>query len=94
MRIKETDIPKAAFQTKYVHYEFLATSFRMTNAPTTFMNLMNKVFKDYLNKFAIVFIDDILIYSYSEVEHTHHLRLVLQCLREYRLYDKFSKCEF
>ena len=69
-------------------------SFGLTNAPAAFMDLMNSVFKDYLDKFVIVFIDDILIYSQSETEHEHHLRLVLQRLREHRLYAKFSKCEF
>ena len=69
-------------------------SFGLTNAPVSLMDLMNRVFKDYLDKFVIVFIDDILIYSQSETEHEHHLSLVLQRLREHRLYAKFSKCEF
>lgn len=88
------DIPNTAFQTRYGHYEFLVMSFNLTNASAAFMDLMNKVFKDYLDKFVIVFIDDILIYSQSKAEHEHHLRLVLQRLREHRLYAKFSKCEF
>ena len=94
MRIKDGDIPKTAFWTRYGHYEFLVMSFGLTNAPAAFMDFMNRVFKDYLDKFVIVFIDDILIYSQSETEHEHHLRIVLQRLREHRLYAKFSKCEF
>jgi hypothetical protein len=69
-------------------------SFRLTNAPAFFMNLMNNVFMDYLDKFVVVFIDDILIYSQSEEEHVDHLRKVLQRLREHQLYAKLSKCEF
>ena len=69
-------------------------SFSLTNAPTTFMDLMNRVFKDFLDQFVIVFIDDILVYSQSEAEHEHHLRLVLQRLRDHQLYAKFKKCEF
>ena len=72
----------------------MVMSFRLTNATEAFMDLMNRVFKDYLDWFVIVFIYDILIYSSSEEEHEHHLRLVLQRLREHRLYAKFSKCEF
>ena len=69
-------------------------SFGLTNAPAAFMNLMNRVFKDFLDRFMIVFIDDILVYSSSKEEHEHHLRPVLQWLREHRLFAKFSKCEF
>ena len=94
LRIKEEDIPKTAFRTRYGHYEFMVMSFGLTNAPAAFMDLMNRVFKDFLDKFVIVFIDDILVYSSTEEEHEHHLRLVLQRLREHRLYAKFSKCEF
>ena len=94
LRIKEEDIPKTAFRTRYDHYEFMVMSFGLTNAPAAFMDLMNRVFKDFLDKFVIVFIDDILVYSSTEEEHEHHLRLVLQWLREHRLYAKFSKCEF
>ena len=93
-RIKDEDIPKTAFRTRYGHYEFMVMSFGLTNAPAAFMDLMNRVFKDYLDRFVIVFIDDILIYSSSEEEHEYHLRLVLQRLREHQLYAKFSKCEF
>ena len=94
MRIKDEDIPKTAFKTRYGHYEFLGMSFGLTNSPDPFMDLMNRVFRDYLDKFVIVFINDILIYSQSEAEHEHHLKLVLQRLREHRLYAKFSMCEF
>jgi Reverse transcriptase (RNA-dependent DNA polymerase). len=69
-------------------------SFGLTNAPAYFMNLMNKVFMDYLDKFVVVFIDDILIYSKDEEEHAEHLRLVLEKLQKHKLYAKFSKCEF
>ena len=92
--MKEEDIPKTAFRTRYSHYEFMVMSFGLTNAPAAFMDLMNRVFKDFLDRFVIVFIDDILVYSSSEEEHEHHLRLMLQRLREHRSYAKFSKCEF
>ncbi len=69
-------------------------SFGLTNAPAFFMNLMNKVFMEYLDKFVVVFIDDILVYSQSEEDHQQHLRLVLGKLREHQLYAKLSKCEF
>ncbi|WVZ63483.1 LOW QUALITY PROTEIN: hypothetical protein U9M48_013110, partial [Paspalum notatum var. saurae] len=88
------DIPKTAFTTKYGLYEYTVTSFGLTNAPAYFMQLMNSVFMDYLDKFVVVFIDDILIYSKTEAEHEEHLRLVLQILREHKLYAKFSKCKF
>ena len=94
LRIKEEDIPKTAFRMRYGHYEFMVMSFGLTNAPAAFMDMMNRVFKDYLDKFVIVFIDDILVYSQSETEHEQHLRLVLQWLREHKLYAKFSKYEF
>jgi hypothetical protein len=94
LRIQPSDIPKMAFITKYGLYEFTVMSFGLTNAPTFFMNLMNSVFMDYLDKFVEVFIDDILIYSQSEEEHAGHLRMVLQRLREHQLYAKLSKCEF
>ncbi|XP_070015995.1 uncharacterized protein [Nicotiana sylvestris] len=92
--IKDEDISKTAFRTRYRHYEFLVMPFRLTNTPAAFMDLMNRVFKPFLDKFVIVFIDDILIYSRSQGEHEDHLRTVLQTLREHRLYAKFSKCEF
>ena len=77
LRIRELDIPKTTFRTRYEHYEFLVMSFRLTNAPAAFMDLMNRVFRPYLDRFIIVFIDDILVYSRSELEHERHLGLVL-----------------
>ncbi|XP_070010066.1 uncharacterized protein [Nicotiana sylvestris] len=94
LRIKNEDISKTAFRTRYGHYEFLVMPFGLTNAPAAFMDLMNRVFKPFLDRFVIVFIDDILIYSRSQGEHENHLRTVLQTLREHQLYAKFSKCEF
>ncbi|KAH0712585.1 hypothetical protein KY289_008544 [Solanum tuberosum] len=94
LRVRECDIPKTAFRTRYGHYEFLVMSFGLTNAPAAFMDLMNRVFKLYLDMFVIVFIDDILIYSRSEEDHASHLRIVLQNLKDKELYAKFSKCEF
>ena len=94
LRIRHEDVPKTAFRTRYGYYEFLVMSFGLTNAPTAFMDLMNRVFKPFLDHFVIVFIDDILVYSRSEEEHVEHLRIVLQTLREHQLYAKFSKCEF
>jgi hypothetical protein len=94
LRIRPSDIPKTTFITKYGLYEFTVMSFGLTNAPAFFMNLMNSVFTDYLDKFVVVFIDDILIYSRSEEDHAGHLRMVLQRLREHQLYAKLSKCEF
>ena len=88
------DIPKTAFRSRYGHFEFLVMPFGLTNAPAAFMDLMNRVFHPYLDKFVIVFINDILIYSPSKKKHGEHLRIVLQTLREHRLYAKFSKCEF
>ncbi|KAL0550034.1 hypothetical protein IC582_014530 [Cucumis melo] len=94
LRIKDEDVPKTAFRSRYGHYEFIVMSFGLTNAPAVFMDLMNRVFREFLDTFVIVFIDDILIYSKTEAEHEEHLRLVLQTLRENKLYAKFSKCEF
>ncbi|KAL8091760.1 hypothetical protein AgCh_034135 [Apium graveolens] len=94
LKIKPEDIPKTTFRTRYGHYEFLVMSFGLTNAPAAFMDLMNRVFKKYLDICVIVFIDDILIYSKTEQEHTEHLRIVLEILRNEKLYAKFSKCEF
>nr|ABA93571.1 retrotransposon protein, putative, Ty3-gypsy subclass [Oryza sativa Japonica Group] len=94
LRIKEEDIPKTAFTTRYGLFECTVMSFGLTNAPAFFMNLMNKVFMEYLDKFVVVFIDDILIYSRTKEEHEEHLRLALDKLREHQLYAKFSKCEF
>jgi hypothetical protein len=94
LKIKESDTPKTAFVTRYGQYEFTVMSFGLTNAPAYFMNLMNKVFMEELDKFVVVFIDDILIYSTSAQEHEQHLRVVLEKLRAHKLYAKFSKCEF
>jgi hypothetical protein len=94
MKIRPSDIPKTAFSTRYGLFEFTVMSFGLTNAPTYFMNLMNKVFMEYLDRFVVVFIDNILIYSNSDSDHEEHLRLVLQKLRDNQLYAKYSKCEF
>ncbi|KAD6119157.1 hypothetical protein E3N88_10428 [Mikania micrantha] len=94
LRIKDNDVPKTAFRTRYGHYEFLVMPFGLTNAPAIFMDLMNRVCKPYLDKFVIVFIDDILIYSKTKEEHEKHLQLILELLRKEQLYAKFSKCEF
>ncbi|KAA3457246.1 DNA/RNA polymerases superfamily protein [Gossypium australe] len=94
LRVKEQDVPKTAFRTRYGHYEFLVMPFGLTNAPAIFMNLMNLVFRPYLEKFVVVFINDILIYSRYESEYAKHLRIVLQTLRDKQLYAKFSKSEF
>ncbi|XP_071683402.1 uncharacterized protein [Lolium perenne] len=94
LKVRESDIPKTAFTTRYGLFEYTVISFGLTNAPAYFMNLMNKVFMKYLDKFVVVFIDDILIYSKSEEEHVEHLRIVLGTLRDHKLYAKFSKCEF
>jgi hypothetical protein len=93
-KIREYDIPKTAFMSRYGLYEYTVMSFGLTNAPAYFMYLMNKVFMEYLDKFVMVFNDDILVYSRSEEEHEEHLRLALQMLRQNRLYAKLSKCEF
>jgi hypothetical protein len=94
IKIKPSDVPKTAFSTRYGLYEYLVMSFGLTNALVYFMYLMNSVFMPELNKFIVVFIDDILIYSKTEDDHADHLRIVLQRLRDHRLYAKFSKCEF
>ncbi|GKB59289.1 putative reverse transcriptase domain-containing protein [Tanacetum coccineum] len=94
LRVHEDDIPKTAFRTRYGHFEFIIMPFGLTNAPAVFMDLMNRVCRPYLDKFVIVFIDDILIYSKTREEHVEHLRLVLELLKKEKLYAKFSKCEF
>jgi hypothetical protein len=94
IKIRPCDIPKTAFSTRYGLYEYLVMSFGLTNAPDYFMYLMNSAFMTELYKFVVVFIDDILIYSKNEEEHAEHLRVVLQRLRDHKLYAKFSKCEF
>ena len=94
LRIKAQDIPKTAFRTRYGHYAFLVMPFGLTNAPAAFMDLMNRVFRDFLDQFMIVFIDDILVYSKNKEDHESHLRQVLQRLRNHKLYAKFDKCQF
>ncbi|KAL9252431.1 Transposon Ty3-G Gag-Pol polyprotein-like protein, partial [Drosera capensis] len=94
LRIKAEDISKTAFRTRYGHYEFVVMPFGLTNAPAVFMDLMNRVFKPYLDHFVVVFIDDILVYSRDHREHEEHLRTTLKTLRENELYAKFKKCEF
>jgi hypothetical protein len=94
IRIKGEDIHETTFQTRYCRYEFLVVPFGLTNAPATFMCLMTNVLSKFLDKFVLVFIDDILIYSKNREEHEEHLRLVLQVLREHQLYAKFNKCDF
>ena len=94
LRVRETDIPKTTFRTRYGHFEFTEMPFGLTNAPAIFMDLMHRVFQPYLDQFVVVFVDDILIYSQSEWEHEYHLRIVLQLLKDHQLYSKFSKCEF
>ena len=94
LRVKDVDVPKTAFRTRYGHYEFLVMPFGLTNAPAAFMDLMNRVFRPYLNQFVVVFIDDILVNSKDEQEHEQHLKIVLQTLRDKKLYAKLSKCDF
>ena len=94
LRVQESDVPKTAFRTRYGHYEFLVMPFGLTNAPAAFMDLMNRVFQPYLDRFVIVLIDDILVYSGSSEEHSEHLRIVLHTLRERQLYAKLSECQF
>ena len=94
IRVREEDIPKTPFVTRYGSYEYTVMSFGLTNAPATFSRLMNYIFMDYLDKFVVVYLDDILVYSKNKEEHAKHLRLVLERLREHKLYAKYSKCEF
>ncbi|GJZ30663.1 putative reverse transcriptase domain-containing protein [Tanacetum coccineum] len=94
LRVREEDIPKTAFNTRYGHYKFQVMPFGLTNAPAVFMDLMNRVCKPFLDKFVIVFIDDILIYSKNKKEHEEHLKAVLELLKKEKLYAKFSKCKF
>ncbi|KAL0554524.1 hypothetical protein IC582_008447 [Cucumis melo] len=91
LRIRDSDIPKIVFPSRYGHYEFIVMSFDLTNAPVIFMDLMNRVFKDFLDTFVIVFIDDIFVYSKTKAEH---LDQIFETLRANKLYAKFSKCEF
>ncbi|KAL5563636.1 hypothetical protein UlMin_033383 [Ulmus minor] len=94
LKIKDSDVPKTAFRTRYGHYEFMVMSFGLTNARVAFMDMMNRIFAKYLDKFIIVFIDDILVYSKNPKEHEEHMRTTLQILRDNKLYAKFSKCDF
>ena len=94
MKVAEEVVPKITFRMRYGHYEFLVMPFGLTNAHAAFMAMMNKVFHGYLDKFVIVFIDDILVYSKTEEEHAEHLRVVLATLRREQLYAKFSKFKF
>jgi len=92
--VKGDDVQKTTFKSQCGHYDYVVMLFGVTNAPTVFMDYMNKIFRPFLDKFVVVFIDDILIYSKTQQEHTEHLRLVLRVLREKQLYAKLSKCEF
>jgi hypothetical protein len=94
LKIRASNIPKTTFITRYGLYEYTVILFGLTNAPAYFIYLMNKVFMEYLDKFVVVFIDDILIFSKNEEEHDKHLYMVLQKLRENQLYAKLNKCEF
>ncbi|GJR54978.1 putative reverse transcriptase domain-containing protein [Tanacetum coccineum] len=94
LRVREEDIPKTAFRTRYDHYKFQVMPFGLTNATAVFIDLMNRVCKPYMDKFIIVFIDDILIYSKNKEEHEEHLKQILELLKKEELYAKFSKCEF
>ena len=92
--VRDTDIPKTAFRTRYGHFEFTVMPFGLMNVLAAFIDLIHRIFQPYLDQFVVVFVDDILIYSQSEWEHEYHLRIVLQLLRDHQLYAKFSKCEF
>ena len=94
LKVHESDIPKTAFQTRYAYYEVLVMSFGLTNTPAAFMDLMNRVFEEYLDKFIIIFIDYILVYSHTMEEHELHLKIALVKLREKKHYAKFSKYKF
>ncbi|GJU00101.1 putative reverse transcriptase domain-containing protein [Tanacetum coccineum] len=94
LRVSDEDIPKTAFRTRYRHYEFQVMPFGLTNAPVVFLDLMNRVCKPYSDKFVIVFIDYILIYSRNKEEYVNHLRIILELLKKEKLYAKFSKCDF
>ena len=94
LRIKDVDVHKTEFRTRYGHYEFLVMPFGLTNAPAAFMDLMNRVFRPYVDQFVVMFIDDILVYSKDRENHDTHLRVVLETLIKEQLYAKLSKCEF
>ena len=92
--MKDVNVPKTAFRTRYDHYEFLVMPFGLTNAPAAFMDLINRVFPPYVDQFVVVIIDDILVYSKDAQKHEQHLRIVMETLREKKLYAKLSKCNF
>ena len=94
LRVREIDIPKTTFRTRYGHFEFMLMPFGLTNAPVASMDLMHRVFQPYLDQFVVVFVDDILIYSQSVWEHEYHLRTILWSPRDHQLYAKFSKTCF
>ena len=94
LRLKDVDVHKTTFRTRYGHYEFLVMSFGLTNALAAFMDLMNRVFRPYVDPFIVVFIDDILVYLKDQENHDTHLWVVLETLRKEQLYAKLSKCEF
>lgn len=94
IKVKDEDVQKTAFRTRYGHYEYSVMPFGVTNAPGVFMEYMNRIFHEYLDRFVVVFIDNILVYSKSVAEHAEHLRIVLEVLKERKLYAKLSKCEF
>lgn len=94
LKIKFEYVPKMTFRTHYGYYEYTVIPFELTNAPTAFMNIMNRIFKPYLDSFVVVFIEDILVYSQSDEEHEAHLRQVLYVLQEKKLFNKLKKCEF
>ena len=94
MRIQDSDIQKTAFWSWYRHYEFTVMPFDLSNAPAAFMDLMNKIFRPFLDQFVVVFVDDVMVYSPDVETHVLHLRDVLDTLRQHQLYAKFSKCEF
>lgn len=94
LRVRAEDVPKIAFRARCGHHKFLVTPFRLTSAPAIFVDYMNRIFRPYLDKFVVIFIDDILVYSKTPEKYEQHLRLVLQILREKKLYAKLSKCKF
>jgi hypothetical protein len=94
IRVSEEDVSKTAFRTRYGHYEFRVLPFGLTDAPATFQQLMNDIFRDQLGDFVVVFLDDIMVYSNTFDDHVRHVRIVLDKLREYRLFAKLSKCDF
>ena len=94
LKIKDVDVHKTTFRMQYGNYEFLVTPFGLTNAPVAFMDLMNHIFRPYVDRFFVVFIDNILVYSKDREDHDAHLRVVLETLRKEQLHAKISKCEF